>query len=176
MATAPPHEDVTIRTGPRPGDLGTVLHMHGEIYAREYGFTEEFEAHVAHGLARFAARLGAAREDPGLDDPGCLWLAKSKGVTVGTIALTNEGAGTAQLRWFLVAPAARGGLGHQLLDTTIAHARQCDYHRITLWTVDGLDAAASLYTRAGFTRSEHRPVHQWGRDLVEARWELQLRA
>lgn len=35
--------------------------MHGDLYAREYGFDEGFEAHVARGLADFAAVLAEAR-------------------------------------------------------------------------------------------------------------------
>lgn len=174
MSTAIEQDAVTIRIGPKPGDLGTVLRMHGEIYAREHRFTEEFEAHVARGLAQFAAALGAAREDPGSPEPGWLWLAERHGEVVGTIGLTNEGAGEAQLRWCLVAPRSRGGLGHRMLDTLLEHARARRFERVRLWTVDGLDAAAALYARAGFTCSERHRVHQWGHDLVEARWDLSI--
>ncbi|HET8746633.1 MAG TPA: MarR family transcriptional regulator, partial [Ramlibacter sp.] len=38
---------------PRPGDLGWVVQMHGELYAREYGFTTEFEALVADIAAKY---------------------------------------------------------------------------------------------------------------------------
>ena len=174
MPTAVEQDALMIRLGPQPGDLGTVLRMHGEIYAGEYRFTEEFEAHVARGLAQFAAALGAARENPVAPEPGWLWLAERRGEVVGTIALTDEGSDEAQLRWFLVAPDSRGGLGRRMLDTLLEHARARGFERVRLWTVEGLDAAASLYARAGFTCSERRPVHQWGHDLVEAHWDLSL--
>lgn len=166
--------DATIRMGPRPGDLGTVLAMHGLIYAREYGFNEGFEAHVARGLAAFAASLGAAREDLSRPEPGWLWVAERDEAVLGTVALTDEGDGIGQVRWFLVDPEARGGLGRKLLDTLLAHARDQGFRQVRLWTVDGLDAAASLYRRAGFRCVAREPAHQWGHDLSEARYQLDL--
>lgn len=167
--------DVTIRIGPRPGDLGTVLAMHGEIYAREFAFSAEFEAHVAEAVAAFAAALGAAQDDPRRPEPGWLWVAERDGETLGTVALTDEGDGVAQLRWFLVAPHARGGLGHRLLDACLSHARAAGFRHVRLWTVDGLDAAAALYTKAGFHRTEQHPKRQWGIHLIYVRYDLDLR-
>ena len=161
---------IIVRTGPRPGDLGAVLAMHGELYARERGFDEEFEAHVAHGLAGFAAELAERGADAGR-----LWMAETGGEPVGTVALTDEGAGVAQLRGFLVTPAARGtGLGHRLLDDLLDHARQRGFQRVRLWTVSGLPAAAHLYAAAGFRDVERHPVRQWGHDLDELCYELEL--
>jgi N-acetylglutamate synthase-like GNAT family acetyltransferase len=165
---------VTIRTGPRPGDLGTVLALHGRLYAEEFGYNEEFEAHVAKGLATFADRLGAAREDASLPEPGWVWLAEDDGEVVGMVALTVEEDGAGQLRWFLVAPHARGGLGRVLLDSVLDQAGKAGLRHVRLWTVDGLDAAARLYTRAGFRRTEEVPGHRFGRDLVEVRYDLDL--
>lgn len=161
--------EITIRTGPRPGDLGRVLTMHGEFYAREHGFDEEFEAHVARGLADFAAALAAGGE------PGRLWAAERDGHVVGTVALTDEGGGLAQLRWFLVDPSARGtGLGRRLLGVLLEHARERGYRQIGLWTVDRLETAAHLYLAAGFRVTERRSVRQWGHDLDELRYDLHL--
>jgi N-acetylglutamate synthase-like GNAT family acetyltransferase len=110
-------------------------------------------------------------------DPGRLWVAEDDdGCVVGTVALTDEGERLGQLRWFLVTPDARGGLGRRLLDTVLDHARALGLRRVRLWTVNGLDAAARLYTQAGFRRTEEVPGHRFGHDLVEVRYELDLRA
>ena len=136
--------------------------MHGELYAREYGFDERFEAHVAHGLAGLAA-LGQARDVPPVREPGRLWVAERAGEPVGTVALTDEGGGVGQLRWFLVAPQARGaGLGRLLLRTLLDHAREQGYDHVKLWTVDVLHAAARLYTDVGFRCTERRQAHLFG--------------
>ncbi len=166
---------VTIRRGPAPGDLGTVLAMHGELYAREYGFDERFEAHVARGLAGFATALGEARDQPRSSDPGRLWLAERGGTAVGSVGLTNEGDGVGQVRWFLVGPQARGaGLGHLLLQALLDHARGEGYTHVKLWTVHVLETAARLYTEAGFRCTERHPSRQFGQDLDELRYDLDL--
>ncbi|MCI2422002.1 GNAT family N-acetyltransferase [Saccharopolyspora sp. K220] len=166
--------EITIRVGPRPGDLGVVLAMHGELYAREYGFDEGFEAHVAHGLAAFAEALGAARDEPG-SEPGWLWLAERDGEVIGTVALTDEGDGVAQLRWFLVDPSVRGGgVGRKLLHRLLDHARDQGFKHVKLWTVDPLETAARLYLDAGFRCTERKPAQQWGHRLDELRYDLEL--
>lgn len=176
MATSTsPGRTVTIRSGPRPGDLGRVLAMHGEIYAREYGFDERFEAHVAHGLAGFAMALGQARDDPRAPEPGRLWVAERSGVTLGTVALTDEGGGVGQLRWFLVAPEARGeGLGRNLLQTLLEHARARGFTHVKLWTVHVLETAARLYLDLGFRCTERHPTRGFGIELDELRYDLDL--
>jgi GNAT superfamily N-acetyltransferase len=176
MATSTsPGRTVSIRSGPRPGDLGRVLAMHGEIYAREYGFDERFEAHVARGVAGFAHALGEARDDPHAPEPGRLWVAERGGEVVGTVALTDEGAGVGQLRWFLVAPDARGdGLGRALLQTLLEHARERGLTHVKLWTVHVLDSAARLYLELGFQCTERHPTRAFGVDLDELRYDLDL--
>jgi RimJ/RimL family protein N-acetyltransferase len=166
----------TIRVGPRPGDLGRVLEMHGRLYADEFGYDEEFEAHVATGLAAFAASLGRRRADPTLPEPGWLWVAEDErgDDVVGMIGLTVEGDGVGQVRWFLVAPHARGGLGRSLMSALLDQARSVGLHHIRLWTVDGLDAAARLYKSLGFRRADEVPGHRFGQDLVEVRYDLDL--
>jgi GNAT superfamily N-acetyltransferase len=174
-STRPSADAITIRPGPRPGDLGAVLTMHGTLYAGEYGFDERFEAHVARGLAGFAEALGNARDDAGTPAAGTLWLAERADEAVGSIALTNEGGGVGQLRWFLVAPAARGtGLGRRLLRTLLEHAREQGFRHVKLWTVHPLTTAARLYQEEGFRCTERRSARQFGQDLDELRYDLDL--
>jgi N-acetylglutamate synthase-like GNAT family acetyltransferase len=160
---------VSVRHDLRPGDLGRVIAQHGVLYAQEYGLNIGFEAYVAETMAEFGK---LAR--PGLDR---LWLAERGGELVGSIAiLGREAQGVAQLRWFLVHPDARGtGLGRQLVAESLAFCRGAGYRSVYLWTVNGLDAAAHLYRSAGFQKTETRPpVHLWGAELSEERYDLTL--
>jgi GNAT superfamily N-acetyltransferase len=159
-------EPVTVRTTLQPGDLGAVVALHGTVYAREHQFDPTFEAYVAGPLAEFV-RAGSPRER--------LWLAERGGRLVGCVAIVGAWAETAQLRWFLVDPSARGaGLGKRLLAEAIDFARACGYREVILWTVSALQAAAHLYHAAGFRKVEEKPGRLWGRDLVEEKYRLEL--
>jgi GNAT superfamily N-acetyltransferase len=160
-------EAITLRTILRPGDLGAIVYLHGTVYAREYGFDPTFEAYVAGPLADFV-RSPSERER--------LWIAERDGRIVGCVAIVAAAPHTAQLRWFLVDPGARGaGLGKRLLHDAVAFARGCGYEAIILWTVSALEAAARLYCSAGFRKVEDRPGRLWGVDVVEEQYELRLR-
>jgi ribosomal protein S18 acetylase RimI-like enzyme len=157
---------ITLRTDLKPGDLGSIVSLHGTLYAREYGFDSTFEAYVAGPLAEFV-RSGSDRER--------LWIAERDGRIVGCVAIVAAAPQTAQLRWFLVEPSARGaGLGKRLLHEAVAFSKRRDYTRVILWTVSALEAAAHLYRAAGFTKVEEKPGRQWGVDVVEERYELDL--
>jgi ribosomal protein S18 acetylase RimI-like enzyme len=157
---------VALRTTLRPGDLGTIVHLHGTLYAREYGFDPTFEAYVAGPLAEFV-RAGDARAR--------LWIAERGEQIVGCVAIVAAAPHTAQLRWFLVDPGARGtGLGKRLLREAVAFCEACGYTSVILWTERSLTAAAHLYEAAGFRKVEEKPGRVWGKDVVEEKYELQL--
>jgi GNAT superfamily N-acetyltransferase len=159
-------ETIAVRTTLRPGDLGAIVHLHGVVYARERGFDVSFEAYVAGPLAEFV-RSAAERER--------LWIAERGGRLVGCVAVVAASARTAQLRWFLVDPSARGaGLGKRLLGEAIAFSKACGYQEIILWTESGLTAAAHLYRAAGFHKIEDKPGRMWGVDLVEELYRMVL--
>jgi GNAT superfamily N-acetyltransferase len=157
---------VSLRTTLVPGDLGTVVALHGVLYAREHGFDPTFEAYVAGPLAEFV-RARSPRER--------MWIAERDQRIVGSVAIVAASADVAQLRWFLVDPAARGaGLGRRLLTEAIAFSREQGYCSIVLWTVQALTAAARLYLEAGFHKVEERPGHLWGVDVVEEKYQSSL--
>lgn len=157
---------VTVRTDHGPDDLAAVVALHRACYASEWGFDDRFAAHVEAPLAAFAAARSPHER---------LWLAERDSRLVGCAAIVAAAPGTAQLRWFLVAPDARGvGLGRRLLDAALAFCRDRRYRRATLWTVDLLVTAAHLYRAAGFRLVERRPGSPWGVSLVEERYEMDL--
>jgi GNAT superfamily N-acetyltransferase len=155
---------VLLRTDLRPGDLGSIIHLHGIVYARERGFDVTFESYVAGPLSEFVrSRTDRQR----------LWIAEEGGRIVGSIGVVSVSAETAQLRWFLVDPACRGkGVGRRLVESAVAFSDDCGYAEIVLWTESALEAAARLYRAAGFRKVEEKPGRMWGVDLVEEKYAL----
>lgn len=156
--------------GPRPGDWGWIIARHGALYAAEYGWGTDYEAYVAHRVAELAEGLDPQHE--------AVWIAELDGVAVGSIACARRDAGTAQLRFFLAEPAARGcGVGLALIRACLDFAAARGYQRMMLWTCSGLTASRALYERHGFTlESEPGPFpfdaarteQIWSRDLPAA--------
>ena len=151
----------------RSGDIGWVVQRHGELYAREYGWNEEFEALVAEIAAKFIRDLDASRER--------CWIAERDSQRLGCIFLVAQDKSTAKLRMLLVEPEARGlGLGQRLIDECIAFARAAGYRRMVLWTQSNLDAARHLYMKAGFRKTGEESHTSFGHDLVAETWSLKL--
>jgi DNA-binding MarR family transcriptional regulator/GNAT superfamily N-acetyltransferase len=152
---------------PRPGDLGWVVQMHGELYAREYGFDQGFEALVADIAAKYLRAF-----DPQWEKG---WIAEVDGERAGSVFLVRQSATVAKLRLLVLRPEARGlGLGGRLTDECIAFARGRGYRKIVLWTQSILTAARHVYASRGFVLKRSEPYHAFGRELVAETWELKL--
>ena len=126
-----------------------------------------FEALVARILADFIDGF-----DPSLER---MWIARLDGERVGSIVLSQESQGVAQLRMLIVEPSARGlGVGRRLVGECVGTARDLGYQKVVLLTSRGLDSARRLYEAQGFrlTREEEQDV--WGTTHVAQWWELDL--
>lgn len=135
------------------GDMGWVVHRHGVLYAKEYGWDETFEALVAGIVADFITTFDPARERA--------WLAEMNGERVGGV--------------FLVEPTARGlGLGGRLVEGCIRFARRSGYEKVAPWTNSALDAARRTYEKKGFVLVDEEKHRSFGRDLVGQNRELAL--
>jgi ribosomal protein S18 acetylase RimI-like enzyme len=161
--------DPIIRRELRPGDLGAIVAHHGRVYGPEYGVDTSFEGHVASTVAQAALRgFPSSRE--------AICLVELDGEHVGSLALTDEGAGEAVIRWFVLSPEVRGrGLGRRLLGEMLARASEIGYSRVSLETFSELEAAAHLYREHGFEVVSADSAPRWGRDrIVYQRYELEL--
>lgn len=162
----PPQRQVVLRD-PRPGDLGWVVQMHGEIYAREFGYTSEFEALVAEVAAKFLREF-----DPEWEKG---WIAEVDGQRMGSVFVVRQSRTVAKLRLLILRPEARGlGLGGRLTDECIAFAKAKGYRKMTLWTQSHLEAARGIYQSRGFQLVESQPNPAFGQDLVSEVWERKL--
>ena len=150
------------------GDAGWLIQRHGELYSEAEGFDATFEPLVAEILVDFMRNRDSSIERA--------WIAMRHGRRLGSIFCVKSGEdGIAKLRLFLVEPEARRlGLGAQLLEQCIAHARKHGFHTLRLWTHESHKAACTLYTKYGFSCTTSKPVRSFGVDLVEQTWELAL--
>ncbi len=153
---------------PRFGDFGWIVSRHAELYASEYGWTENFEGLCAQIVTNFINNYDAERER--------CWIAEMDGGNVGCVMLAKDREpDVARIRLLLVDPKARGmGLGHRLVGECVGFARKAGYRRVTLWTHSVLTAARRVYEKTGFTLTRSEQRHSWGKDVVAEFWDLDL--
>ncbi|OUJ70376.1 GNAT family N-acetyltransferase [Hymenobacter crusticola] len=168
MITSRTLPDVRIRRELRPGDLGYIAHLHGQLYARECGYGLHFEGYVLAGLQEFAEQYDPAKD--------AVWICEHDDKMVGFL-LGFHRVDALQLRYFIFQPDYRGlGLGKKLMQEFLAFMHKKQYHRAYLWTTQEQTAAIALYTRFGFQLTEEKNSVAFDKELVEQRYDLLLPA
>lgn len=153
----------------RPGDMGWIVQSQARFYCEEYGWDLRFEGLVADVAGQFLARFNPDRDR--------CWIVERGGLNVGSVLVADGGDDIAKLRLLYVDKTARGlGLGRLLVDECIRFAASAGYRQLSLWTNDVLDAARSIYIKAGF-RLVHEERHRmFGPELNGQTWALDLNA
>ncbi len=160
--------DVKLR-GYLPGAIGRIAELHATYYHKYWGFGRFFEAKVAAELAEFLSRFDKDRDG--------FWTTCLNGRVEGSIAIDSIKAESlgAHLRWFILSSKLRGqGFGNTLMEKAVSFCQERQYHRIYLWTFEGLDTARYLYEKFGFYLAEEHEGAQWGTTVVEQKFLLEL--
>ncbi len=159
-------DTIVIRNGVKPGDIGSIIKLHGEYYARNHGFDATFEPYVAIPLAECVQRN---------QDDERIWIVEEGKQFKGSIAITKFKDGIAQLRWYILDESVQGeGVGKRLMDAAIQFVKSRGYKKVILWTVSELGKAIGIYLVYGFKLGEEKSHRIWGRDLVEQEYEMFL--
>jgi N-acetylglutamate synthase-like GNAT family acetyltransferase len=149
-------------------DINLIIERHVVIYNSEYGFDESFRDYVADAIMDFKQNFIKSKEN--------IWVVEEENKFIGSIAIVKVDNETAQLRWFLIEPAARGkGIGNKLMKTAINFCKNKGYKYIFLWTINLLDVARHLYQKYDFTLTEKKEHKIWGKYLVEERWDYKIK-
>ena len=151
------------------GDVGWAIARHGQLYAEEYGWNEQFEALVAELFAQFANKHDPVAEQ--------FWVAELDGERAGCVFVvrSEKDSSAAQLRCLLVEPTARGfGVGRKLVDECLRFSKAAGYRRIILWTNDILVSARRIYEAVGFSLLAQTPPSSFGPKLVGQYWAREL--
>lgn len=162
-----PVSDIHIRYNLLPGDVGYLIYLHGQLYARESGYNLEFEAYVCKTFYEFLPTYNPAKDR--------IFLAVADNQIVGSVAILGSSRHLAQLRWFLIHPDYRGrGLGKRLLNEAIVFCRERDYQKVYLMTTSMQETAIALYKKAGFRKTGEKYLQLWGQQLYEQRYDMDL--
>lgn len=159
--------DVAVRRELREGDGDALARFHTERYAAEFGLDERFAQSVRSSIEE-------RRQAGWMRDSGAVWLIDGDPLG-GSLALTDQGDGVGQVRWFLLAPELRGrGLGRSLIAELVAEAETAGFGRLELVTFSALTTAARIYRDAGFQLRSADETDMWGPPIVIQRYELAL--
>ena len=152
-----------------PGIVGKITEEHAIYYFKNWGLDISFETQVAQELSDFLLKFQEDRDG--------FWIATIAGAFAGSIAIDgrNHNKEGSRLRWFIVTPRFhRSGVGITLLKKSIDFCKQAGHKRIYLWTFKGLESARYLYEKEGFRLCKTHEVRQWGQDIEEQMFELNL--
>lgn len=149
-------------------DVDYIISRQINLYKIEYGFTSEiWKAYITDGVHQLVTQF--------IPEKDCVYILEANGNVSGCVAITHIGDETAQLRFFFIEPTLRGlGAGNKLINMAIDFCREKKYKRVFLWTFSELAAARHLYGKNGFRMTDTHENREWGKPVLEERWDLDL--
>lgn len=148
-------------------DIVYVISRHRTLYQDEYGLSSIFGDYVDKGVHHFVKNFDASKE--------CMLIPEIDDHPMGSIAIAKVDNKTAQLRYFLLEPGERGkGLGNKLVDMALGFCRDKGYTHVFLETISALKTARHIYKSKGFRITHTHENPEWGKDVCEERWDLDL--
>lgn len=150
-----------------PGAIGRITELHATYYSKYWGFGLFFESKVAKEISEFLNRFDETRDG--------FWVARIDDVIIGSVTIDGIKADRdgAHLRWFITDPVYHGrGIGNRLMAEATAFCQRMSFHRVYLWTFEGLDPARHLYEKHGFKLVKELKGNQWGKPVKEQMFEL----
>jgi RimJ/RimL family protein N-acetyltransferase len=156
--------NIEIRSNIKPGDIGSIIKMHGEYYSKKNGFDETFEPYVAIPLAEFVLRKKENEK---------IWIVEKDKEIKGCIAIVDHGERTAQLRWYILDESIQGqGIGKELIKKALCYSKEMKYQKVILWTIDEQEKAIKVYKKNGFILKEEKKHHLWSKEVNEQCYEI----
>jgi peptidyl-dipeptidase Dcp len=135
------------------------------LHQEEHGFGIGFEMYCFTAMQEFYENY-----DPEKDR---MWICEHHKTIIGSLLLMHRDNNSSQLRFFYIDKEYRGiGLGKKLMQLFVDFLKEKGYQSSYLWTVKGLDAAGSLYTRHGFILTEEIQSNAFGKTVTEQRFDL----
>ncbi|MEG3617519.1 GNAT family N-acetyltransferase [Magnetovibrio sp. PR-2] len=164
-------EKLHIHEGFVPGFAAEMIRLHMDYYAPHWGLGQNFKTHILRDFTALMDVFDANRDQ-------ILTLQNQNGDILGTLvveASTQESVDTARLRFFVMNERTKGqGWGHKMIEHALATCKARGQTKLWLTTFNGLEAAKSLYERAGFHQTEVYAQDTWNEGTGEVRYDLAL--
>ena len=150
-----------------PSDIDYVISRHKTLYRAERNLSSVFCEYVDESVHNFVHNFDVEKE--------CMFILVCNGSPAGCVAIVKADEKTAQFRYYILEPEMRGrGLGHKLIDMALDFCRQKGYQHVFLFTITAQKVARHLYRSKGFAITKTYEKPEWGKDVLEERWDLDL--